>query len=116
MSNHGSHEGSRHFRYQRWTALANIPLSLFATGIVVALVGQSHAVVLSLLASPVIAIPLALFIVSACFHMYLGMQVVIDDYMHGGSRRLLLVLNGLFCLAVAILAAFALARLSFGAF
>ena len=116
MSSHSSREGSRHFRYQRWTALANIPVLLFVTGIVVVLVGQGHAVVRTMLASPVIAIPLMLFIAIASFHMYLGMQVVIDDYVHGGTRRLLLVVNGFFCLAIAILGAVALVRLSFGAF
>ena len=116
MSGHTNREGSRHFRFQRWTALVNIPLSLFVTGIVVALTGQSHQVVLSLLSSPVIAIPLLLFIASACFHMYLGMQVVIDDYVQGAARRMLLAVNALFCLAIAILGAAALVRMSFGAF
>jgi len=108
-------EGADHFWLQRVTAAANMFLSLFAVGVVVHLVGADYATVKSVLAQPLVALALILFVVSAAIHMRIGMQVIIEDYVHGeGAKIVLLMLNSFFAIAVAAASVLSLLKLSFG--
>jgi len=107
--------GTEHFWRQRVTAVANVPLTIAGVIIVVSLLGRNHAAVAQILGSPLIAIVLLLFFISVTYHMRLGMQVVIEDYVHGDRLKLTLVmLNTFFAFAVALSAAFAILKLAFG--
>lgn len=109
-------EGADHFWMQRMTAVLNLLLVPLAVGLVVALVGADHAVVTRTLSRPVVAIPLLLLILSGVIHMRLGMQVIIEDYVHSeGSKIALLMLNTLFAIVVGLTSVFAVLKLSFGA-
>ncbi len=82
-------EGTGHFWYQRLSAVALVPLALFFIGLVISLHGASYAEARAALSHPFTAIVMALFVVSGVYHMRLGMQVVIEDYVHGeGMKRL----------------------------
>ncbi len=108
-------DGTAHFWRQRVTAIANVPLVILFLILVVNMVGASHGQVTALLSSPMVAILMLLGIVSVTYHMWLGMQVVIEDYIHGeGAKILLLIGNGFFCAFVGLSAAFALLKISFG--
>jgi succinate dehydrogenase / fumarate reductase membrane anchor subunit len=113
---HGSAKsGTEHFWRQRLTAVANIPLTIAGIIIVVSLLGRNHAAAAQILGSPLIAITMLLFMFSITYHMRLGMQVVIEDYIHGDKLKLTLVmLNTFFTVAVGLAAAFAILKLSFG--
>ena len=107
--------GTSHFWRQRVTAVANIPLTLFLVGLIVAMNGAGHADTRVLLAHPLVALLLALMIVNIGVHMRLGMQVIIEDYVHAeGIKVLLLMLNTFFTIAVGAVGIFSILKLAFG--
>jgi succinate dehydrogenase / fumarate reductase membrane anchor subunit len=107
--------GTRHFWHQRLTAVANVPLVIAFIVIVTSLLGRNHAAVVQILGSPVVAILMLLFILSVSYHMRLGMQVIIEDYVHAEGRKvLLLIANTFFAITFALASAFAILKLSFG--
>ena len=108
-------EGTDHFWRQRLTAIANVPLILFFIWLVVSLNGAPHAEVVETLSSPFVALVLLAIIFSVCLHMKLGMQVIIEDYIHSeGTKIILVVLNIFFCSAVALASVFAVLKIGFG--
>lgn len=109
-------EGTSHFWRQRMTALANIPLLLFFIGFVVAMNGARYDDVIGAMSNPVTALVLIAVMVSALIHMKLGMQTVIEDYVHGEAAKIIcLFLNTAFTFAVGLMAVFAILKISFGA-
>jgi succinate dehydrogenase / fumarate reductase membrane anchor subunit len=109
-------EGAEHFWRQRLTAVANLFLVTFLIWLLVTLVGADHATVKRTLAKPHIAIPLLLLLLSGLVHMRLGMQTIIEDYIHSEGRKVVvLMLNSFFALAVGLVCVFAVLKLSFGA-
>ncbi|WP_378946938.1 succinate dehydrogenase, hydrophobic membrane anchor protein [Mesorhizobium sp. ANAO-SY3R2] len=108
-------EGTEHFWRQRLTAVANVPLMLFFVGLLVALNGADFATVRAALANPFVALIMALMLISGLYHMRLGMQVVIEDYVHGeGAKLALIMLNTFFTVAVGAASLFALLKMAFG--
>lgn len=116
---HGSgsaKDGTTHFWRQRMTALANIPLLLFFIGFVVSMNGATHAEMIAAVSSPLTALVLIAVMISALVHMRLGMQVVIEDYVHSeGTKIACLALSSAFTIAVGLIALFAILKISFGA-
>ena len=109
-------EGADHFWLQRVTAIANLVLGLYLVWLLVGLVGADHATVASELSSPVPSLLLGLLVVSATIHMRLGMQTIIEDYVHSeGAKIALLMLNTFFAIAVGAASVWAVLKLSFGA-
>ena len=107
--------GTSHFWRQRVTAVANVPLVIAFVVILVSLIGRNHAAVVQIIGSPPVAIIMLLFIMSITYHMWLGMQVIIEDYVHHeGHRIALLIGNIFFAVAVALSCGFAILKISFG--
>jgi len=107
--------GTEHFWRQRLTSVANIPLTIAVVVILIMLLGRNQAAAAQILGSPLVTIIMLLFIASTIAHMKIGMQVIIEDYVHDHSTKLtLLMANTFFCAAVGLAAAYGILKLSFG--
>jgi succinate dehydrogenase / fumarate reductase membrane anchor subunit len=107
--------GTRHFWHQRLTSVALIPLTIAAVFVVVGLLGRNHAAVVQILGSSPVAIGLLLFVLVSVYHMWLGMQVIIEDYVHDElPKYAALMSNTFFSCAIGLTAVFAILKLSFG--
>ncbi len=110
-----AHSGTGHFWHQRVTSVAGIPLSIALVIIVIGLLGRSHAAVVQILGSPIVAIIMLLFIINTAYHMWIGMQEIILDYVHEDKFKLVILMaNTFYCFVVAFASAFAILKLSFG--
>ena len=110
-----AHSGTGDFWHQRVTSVAGIPLTIALVVIVIALLGRSHAAVVQILGSPIVAIIMLLFIINMAYHMWIGMQEIIIDYVHEDKLKLAsLMANTFFVFAVGFASAFAILKLSFG--
>jgi len=110
-----AHHGTRVFWHQRLTAVANVPLTIALIVIIIGLMGRNHAAVVQILGSTLVAVTMLLFILTSAYHMWLGMQVIIEDYVHDEIWKLvILMLNTFFSFAVGLAAVFAVLKLSFG--
>ena len=93
--------GLHHWWAQRVTAIAGIPLVIFLIGFIVIHVGASRAEVVASVQNPFVAILLALTMFNLLWHMRLGLQVVIEDYIHShGTKLAALLLNTFFTVAI----------------
>ena len=110
-----AHTGTKDFWHQRITSVAAIPLTIAAIIIVISLLGRSHAAVVQVLGSPLVAIIMLLFIVNTLYHSWIGLQEIIIDYVHEDKLKLVaLMANTFFVFAVTFASAFAILKLSFG--
>ena len=110
-----AHSGTYHFWHQRVTSVAGVPLCIALIVIVIGLLGRSHAAVVQILGSPIVAIVMLLFIINIVYHMWIGMQEIIVDYVHEDKVKLATLLgNTFFCFAIGFASAFAILKLSFG--
>jgi len=108
-----AHSGTGHFWRERLTSLALIPLSLWFAYALLGLIDTNEVAVVSFLAHPWNAILMAAFVVISFYHLALGLQVVIDDYVHtAGTKLVLRLLVMLLWVAGSLVSVFALVRIA----
>lgn len=105
--------GAHHWWRQRVTAGANLFLMLWFMIVVARLHSYDFETVRLWMSSAWVAAPLVLLICSVCYHFRLGLQVVIEDYQHGASRVIAMILLNFFAAAVAAIAIFSILRIAF---
>ncbi len=107
--------GTSDFWRQRLTAVATALLTIPVIIIVLSLAGRNHAATAQILGSPLVAIVFALFIIAGVLHMKIGMQVIIEDYVHDEKIKLVAIIaNIFFSSAVALASLYAILKLSSG--
>ena len=107
--------GTEHFLHQRLTAIANIPLVLFLIWFIVSHQGASRADVIISLKNPLVAVALLAAVVNIFWHMRIGLQTVIEDYVHTESRKLaLLALNLFYVTILTAVGAYSILKMGFG--
>jgi succinate dehydrogenase / fumarate reductase, membrane anchor subunit len=110
-----AHSGTSDFWRQRITAVAMTLLMLPVIVVVMMTLGSNQAGAKVILGSLPIAVIMLLFIVASAWHMKIGMQVVIEDYIHNEKLKLISVmLNNFFSIAVALVSTYAILKLSSG--
>ncbi|HZB93338.1 MAG TPA: succinate dehydrogenase, hydrophobic membrane anchor protein [Stellaceae bacterium] len=108
-------EGVQHWWAQRVSAVALIVLGLWFVVSVIAHAGADRATVVAWLHGPLSAILMILTLAAVFYHAALGMQVVIEDYVHSEWVKVSsLVAMRLICLALAVAGIFAVLRIAFG--
>jgi succinate dehydrogenase / fumarate reductase membrane anchor subunit len=107
--------GTDHFWAQRVTSVAGIPLTVAFIVIVAVLIGRNHAATVQILGSPIVAVTMILFIATIVYHMWIGMQVIIEDYVNDPLLKAVIAMsNTFFSVVVALASIFAVLKLSFG--
>lgn len=108
-------EGMHQWWTQRLTALALIPLLLWLVASLISIIGADYATTVEWVRSPIVAVLLLLFIAAAFYHAQLGMQVVLEDYVHvGWAKVATIILSKFLTIALAFVAGFAVLRVALG--
>ncbi len=106
-------DGAHHWWMQRLTAIALIPLLIWFVASIVSLLGAGYTETKEWLASPFVAIAMILMVTVTLYHAALGVQVVIEDYIHNeGWKFFWLILEKLIFFVVAVVAIFSSLKLS----
>ncbi len=107
--------GVEHWWLHRMTAVSNVPLIVAFVVIVAGLAGRSHAETLAIVGNPLVAILLVLCFISVANHMRLGLQIVIEDYVHDkGWKIAALMANNFFAAVIAVVCLYSVLKISFG--
>lgn len=110
-----AHAGTTDFWRQRVTSVAMILLILPVIIIIMLMLGRNQAGAAQILGAPLIAITMLLFVVASAWHMKIGMQVVLEDYIHSEKLKLVLIMaNNFFAAGVAFASIYAILKLSSG--
>lgn len=107
-------DGVHHWWLQRVTAVSNLLLVLWFIGSLVRLPSLDYGSVTLWLRQPVAAVPMLLLIVSVFWHFRLGVQVMIEDYIHGPNRVLAMLALNFYALGGAAAAVFAVLKIALG--
>lgn len=107
-------DGAHHWILQRVTAVGNLGLIAWLLISLLRLPNYEHELLIGWLSSPLVAVPMMLMLVSIFWHLRLGLQVLIEDYVpdHGLKFGIIILLN-FFAIGGAALGIFAVAKVAF---
>lgn len=110
-----SGHGVEHWWIHRMTAVSNIPLIIAFVIIVAALAGSNYEQAISIISHPLVAIILILAVISVTNHMRLGMQIIIEDYVHDKGYKIAAVIaNNFYAVVIAVACLYAILKVGLG--
>lgn len=110
-----AHHGVEHWWTHRLSAIANVPLVVAFVIIVASLAGRPWLEAVRILQNPLVAILLGLMVISITYHMRLGLQTVIEDYVHEPMPKFAAgIANTFFAVVIAAICLFSILKISFG--
>ncbi len=107
-------EGVEHWWRERVTAVALVPLTLWWVASVIAHSGADYAVSISWLRMPLTALLTTLMLIALFYHAALGLQVIIEDYVHSAANLPALLLARFACFGLAAAGILAVLRIALG--
>ena len=112
-----AHHGAEHWFLHRMTAVSNIPLIVAFIIIVASLAFRPWQDAVRVVSHPLVALLLILCVVSVTNHMRMGMQIIIEDYVHDKGLKIAAVIaNNFYAVVIAAACLWAIAKISFGRF
>lgn len=107
--------GAEHWWVHRMTAVSNIPLIIAFTIIVARIAGRPYEDAVAVVSHPLVAILLVLAVVSVTNHMRMGMQIIIEDYVHDkGWKIAALIANTFYAVVIAVACLYGLLKVGLG--
>jgi succinate dehydrogenase membrane anchor subunit len=107
-------EGVEYWWRQRVTAVSLVPLTLWFVALIIAHSGNDYTVFIAWLKTPLAALMMVLLLIALFYHTALGLQVIIEDYLHSAAKIPVLVLVRLGCFALAAAGILAVLRIALG--
>lgn len=105
--------GTHHWWMQKIAAVALVPLTIWFVASIVQMTKADYFTVISWLSSPIPAILMLIYIVIAIYHLRLGLQAIVEDYIHGGGMKVGLQFSILFgCTIIAVAAIFSVLKIA----
>jgi succinate dehydrogenase / fumarate reductase membrane anchor subunit len=108
-------EGAEHWWMARVSAVALIPLTLWFVASIIAHTGSDYVTFIVWLRMPLVSILMVLLLIALFYHTTLGLEVVIEDYVHSEAKFGALIAVRLGCVALAVAGILATMRITFGA-
>ena len=105
-------EGAHHWWAQRLTSVALVPLTVWLAFSIASFGNYNYAAVIAWMQSPVVAVALALLVVSLFYHAQLGLQVILEDYVRGGLKVASLIMVNFACIALVFIGLFSIIKVS----
>ena len=107
-------DGVEQWWIQRVSAVALVPLTLWFVASIIVHTGSDYATFIIWLGTPLASILMILLLIALFYHTALGLQVVIEDYVHSGAKFGALIAMRLGCVALAVAGILATMRIAFG--
>lgn len=107
-------EGVEHWWMERVSAVALVPLTMWFVAAIIAHTGSDYASFIAWLRTPLVSTLMILLLIALFYHTALGLQVVIEDYVHSGMKIPVLLSVRFGCFALAVAGIFATLRVAFG--
>jgi len=110
-----SGHGAEHWWLHRMTAVSNVPLIIAFVIIVASLAGTTYEQAVGIVSHPLVALLLILAVISVTNHMRLGMQIIIEDYVHDKGYKIAAVIaNNFYATIIAVACIYAILKVSLG--
>ncbi len=105
-------EGVGHWWIQRLTSVALVPLTIWLVYSIATFESLSYGTAIGWMQAPLVAVALALLVVVMFYHVQLGIQVIIEDYVHGWLKIVSLVLLNFVCISLVFIGLFSIIKVS----